>query len=406
MKPISRSDFQRHLGGLSRADAIDFTAELWATQGWETTIRDDLIDVYDSDHNRRRRIRVIATRLRSRLLWDETQASVDVVVDTTDSTRLRKGVPKSGADYVGPDRLYEMALYSVDRETGNELFRRYFDRPIATPGDDGGGLGLFHDVLLPLDPRRLSANSAVVLLLVANLIVVLVGATTGFGGLTGSMTGQPTAADESLADLPPGLTATGIGNLSTLTETHRDAVHARAYNLTISHDGSRGQFLTAFRWIQATQTIHVGPDGDYAFQVDGTRAPMTIGGQRDRVSFAERRTHAGCSRYAPAQQAGRVTQCELLDTADQDTFAALSATYASRYLATSKSLVEAVTIDGERRFRVTAFGEPTHLSTDVSQYQAVAYVDPSGMITALTVSYRFPLDTGSVQFSFRYSDVE
>jgi hypothetical protein len=81
--------------------------------------------------------------------------------------------------------------------------------------------------------------------------------------------------------------------------------------------------------------------------------------------------------------------------------------YVSSYLATDEGDLSRSVSSGRASYIVAATGTPTRLSGNVTDYTAVAFVDSSGFVRSLRVSYEFTAGgtTRRVEFGFNYRRV-
>lgn len=245
MPPISRADFAALFGDLSPRAARQFVADLYAARGWETRIEDDAVVAERGDETRR----------------------FAVVTDQ----RVDSDAPN--AERLAPEDVHELALFAVDRETCDALFREYFDRPLPENGPDwtvdrsqsaptqqasvsSSGAGWWR-------PRVVAAALAVLVLFVAGAAgYAAIGPTGSDGGLGSSSVAQtptstPSTAAEaesgaeeeypSLAsrestgsfgairdDAPPGLNESGITDAEAIAAAHARALRNSSYTWDIT----------------------------------------------------------------------------------------------------------------------------------------------------------------------------
>lgn len=200
------------------------------------------------------------------------------------------------------------------------------------------------------------------------LLVVLAGC-AGLGGPpTDTVTPAPVPGDdpETVAGttLPPGVSATGLENVTALAGAHVAAAEGRSYWLVVVVRG--GADAGTFR-------ARVGDGRFLAYHgtADGTN--RTVYGDEDRTLVRYEETPP---RY------------ETLATGHEPPPAAVATRTADtvrRYLSVDSSTVESTSVDGADVLRIEGHGA-RNVSGAV-QYDAVAYVEPSGFVRSLRVQF-------------------
>lgn len=200
------------------------------------------------------------------------------------------------------------------------------------------------------------------------LLVVLAGC-AGLGAPpTDTVTPAPVPGDgpETVAGttLPPGVSATGLENVTALAEAHVAAAEGRSYWLVIVV--RRGSDTETFR-------ARVG-DGRYlAYHGTFDRTNRTVYGDEDRTLVRYEGT--------PPRYATRATSHEPPAAA----VTARVADTVQRYLSVDSSTVEVASVDGVDVLRIEGHGA-RNVSGAV-QYDAVAYVEPSGFVRSFRVEF-------------------
>jgi len=198
-----------------------------------------------------------------------------------------------------------------------------------------------------------------------------------------SVTSTPAASPERDSALPPGMTRSGIVNLSALVRGHRSALAGRSYRVISTVNRS-----TPAGWERSHRVVRV--DGDRVHLVERTRANGT-----DASTLIEYTD--GQAGYVRCERAGGVGPCRTgppsaVDGDAAGTVLALLSGSESRLVGT-ESRVAGAGRDGETlRHRVVVTGTPAAIGSpygvvEVRNYSATAFVAPSGLVTGLEASY-------------------
>lgn len=240
MAPVTREEFADLLRELDPEAFESFVAALWEARGRRIERREGgLIARHDGDEQR---------------LWVATESG-DPPADT--DTLVAPDPEAGGVRTVDADELFDVALYAVDRETADALFREYLGRPPPDPspvdsvagarrtGTDGDDDPATVAGESPRRDRERSVRPSTVLLAAAIALAVAVGAlgAPAVGGLF-PPDGQGRAATEAApptlepvtstpgsgADTyPPGMSASGIEDADALIGAHLDVVTGQSY---------------------------------------------------------------------------------------------------------------------------------------------------------------------------------
>lgn len=241
--PPSRDEFERLLRRLSVEEFVSLVADLWSARGWNTTIDGQVVIATREDPTIERQtlwIRHTAPRL-ARPTWETDRSSIThVVTSGSESARARSAACSLDADLLDAGHLREMALYALDDNAREDLFRTYFGRPVTAEKGSGGTKDTVADLL---DGRPG--------VLIAVVILLIIGAATGTIVLGAPWTPEtavaptitaPTTPESAptetatpastettvpdsggaigLVQWPPGLNATGIADPGRLAQAH------------------------------------------------------------------------------------------------------------------------------------------------------------------------------------------
>ncbi len=404
--------FAALLSTLDRDAFGSYVAALWDARGWGVTRDGDVLVATDGDVARRllpvvrRRLRGIEPRL------DEADG-VDVVVDR--DGRATNAAAERGVGYVGPNDLRSMALYGIDRDDADRLFREYFDRPIddgepAAPptraatrsgGDESREAGRFDFSSAALIERAST--------LVLVLLVVVAGATAAgvnplgpngvLGGGGGSVdyntTGGNTSGNFSVGAVsgsgisqayPPGVTD-GHVNGSALAAAQAAFLSNRSYQV-VSH--ARGRQVGGSEGIEEyvpTSSSRLRVENATHYLSESTLTTNRSSGSTIGRQFE---TYADGTRLYTRQVSENQTKYSrvLLQprNAVDDTEWRLV-----EYMSDANAIVTPIGQDGETRYRIVVTDPPKSLasgSVSIRDYRAVAVVNGSGFVSRFDLQYR------------------
>jgi hypothetical protein len=217
----------------------------------------------------------------------------------------------------------------------------------------------------------------------------LTGSGAGDGRFDDTVTPVPVSDPDRESSLPPGLTDEGIGSISVLVRNHRDALENRSYVMT---EWERSRSIRPDRpdiLVTRSEQMRVESATVYSHRLSRVRA--TPSGSREfiRATYADgdqwhQRTVNGTSESF----AGGPLR------SDRDRFA-FAATFAmEQYLSVGTASVVPLSENGSTIYRVRN-ERPGRFNDHWSNYSAVAYVEPSGFVRRLSVSY--VVDHGDVR---------
>ncbi|MFB6129905.1 MAG: hypothetical protein ABEJ28_03680 [Salinigranum sp.] len=334
---------------------------------------------------------------------------------------------------IGPADLRGMALYGVDRDDAEALFRRHFGRSfrVDTPADDSTG---WLAGRVDLSPRgALVRRSAPALVAVALAVLVIGGVLLPPGGGSidsaaggGADVGRHTAVDaptstptpavtpalpatvaEASRDgYPPGVTADGVENLTELARAHRALAARRSYRLDVEHieleNGSvtgrvRERTTVESRYRYATSIDRTGRTRMYPFAVaphevyaDGRRLYV----HREGESVPYQVKPLGTSAEGPpSERAGIVIQ-EFLKTLHTSVRRRSAAGPWSPPDRTDRNWTRRVYVEGTG----TTYPRAKH-------YRVTASVSPRGFVYSFRARYAVPGTNVTVLSTFTYTDV-
>jgi hypothetical protein len=398
MAPLPQTRFRRALARRNREAAAAFVAALFDARGFETTLVDGgAVRVVDGDDSR---LFVVA--------GDGPPTDADVVVDPRGGAARRDAAADAGADYLGPGALYRALLYAVDRDAAATVVETHLGVPFDAdaPGSrlDGAITTL----------RNWTADAPAVTLVALALVVAAVGGALTLAG-TDPLSGEAPAADAGVVGdagsggptgaavggvtdsgaLPPGLGSDGVENVTALAEAHRNATDGRAYEVLVLGRGQaepirhRPQLASYYGrpppWYRLRQRISVERPTVYRSRVTGVRAAR--GNGTESVVYDDYADGVAVYRRVGGENVSpRFDRSDLRPGIVADGTAA----YVTRYLRTTNATVERVGTN----YRVTATGTPRYLAGDVTDYAAVAWVSPEGVVFRLEVTYD-PADSGA-----------
>lgn len=399
MPPVSEETFASEFRGLSASDRLEFVAGLWAARGWETTVESGVVVAERDDE--RRRIHVVDPGR----FGTPDVPSAGVLVSARDRDGVREAAEAAGVEYVPPTELHDLLLYGIDREVAESLYREWFDRSLvrSTPeeSDDRRLVESVAAALPPIVKRRR--------VVVAVLLIALVGAAVAGPVLSG--VGSPDQSPVTVSDvtpdeetpgaigastpepteppgLLPGVTASGIVEVSTLAEAHVAGVRNRSRVRSVTVVGPPNTSImsgttrrTLTTWIdnvshyrhQAESQFpgESGWDGAAGVYADGEVAYQRIVVGNDsaysRVPVADR----------PASQYDDV------------------APYLYRYFTNTEATVITCAIRFETdcpTYRIEVDAPPPGFAEGVEAFDALAIVSDRGVVTTIRVNYTIVVD--------------
>lgn len=382
MPALGTGAFARQLRSLEDAELAAFVADLWTARGFETEIEGTVVVA-------ERPSGVEHERIQYGRRAPEPETHIDTVI-------VRSGTCPADRESVrvlGPSDLRGMLLYAIDRETADQLVREHFGRPLAGRTAD---TPLAHR--LPGSPTRTLLAAGLAIVLAVGLALGASGGALSFDGSDRSATPAPVTSNttpDSIGDrpagggdlfrYPPGVGSSGVTDADALAAAHRSALAVSTWDLWLVHDGSLDLVHPYREWTSSEQRIVREDHTRYRYQVTG-REPAANGSviTETYIDFGD-----GTANYRRLIGLhGHTFVRTRLPTADRPgVFAAVSAAYVERYLATTESSVEPVDSASSDRRRVIATGTPTAMARTVANYTAVAIVDRNGVVHRLTVEY-------------------
>ena len=348
-----------------------FVADLWAARGWETTVEDSRVVAHRGE--RTERIAVASGG------WFGLRRTVpedaDVVVALT-------SVSAADARVVSVDELYEQVRYGLPVDVGDRLVETHF--------------GVSLSALPPTSSTRLplvgTTRSALVVAAAVVLLVAALVATAGVPGVAPGLAGSaeptqstPTTTPEPTPDprpVAPGVTTAGIENATLLADAHRRAVSNESYQWTLGYLES----IAGDEIGREVETIRVEEPHVYVTEVHrvswaGLRAYPRPTSSED--SYAD-----GSTRYARRPNEPDGIAARVLDPAVRDgpgRQALRAERYVEWYLSTEQSRVVNSTVeDGVEVYRIEGSGNDFPRSRE---YEFVAFVDETGFVRSMRVSY-------------------
>lgn len=254
-----------------------FVTALYAARGWDVDRDGRSLTLYRGDGPDRRTVLTAAAGSEPPSVGDE---GPDAVVASRRTRAVERLAEDAGAVVHGPEELYQLLLYGVDRETADELCRDYLGRSIeAEPGEEsatvvGSSDGSDADGAIdpePSDHGRTDAagtttaeargptrpSRRLLVGTVALLVLVVVGAAASGGFVDRPFTGPDSGADTGAIDppaTPSDPTPTDAGAPSATPDDRRSATaptHAEARD---------GAGASERRYVQLTPTCERPPE--------------------------------------------------------------------------------------------------------------------------------------------------
>jgi hypothetical protein len=432
--PVGTDRLGRALARLDDDERAAFVAAVWAARGYAVSTRGGVVTA--------RRDGEAATRVAASPSVAPSSA-VDAVLAVG---RERRRVPED-ARTLDAAAVRRLLLYAVDRDRGATIAREHLGVPLLTPepepepgnGSARGGRSV-----------RLVLAAVVVLggVVVASLVAGV--SVPGAGGSTPTAPGagddrnvvkDPPPPNASLAvddPYPPGLSARGVVDASALGEAHAVALAGRSYRLIVRTDGVAplthpGEpFAPGIdRWGDVYQRASVANATHYDYRLGGTCTPV---GEDDAVTVTRTAYADGVAQYSRSRVGGvetRDVRPVLARAVDgngvrpdfvrsrggvPDVRPVLvrqgrvglvevrAARAIERLVATPRSTVRLVRVNGTPRYLLSGSGAPPGLPDDVGNYSMAARVRGDGLVEAFTVGYTHgsAADRESVVVSIEY----
>lgn len=435
---LSNRAFKQCLESLSHGRVLSFVTDLWAHRGWHPRVHGSVVTVTKTGSSITKRLLVVSDPTTTLKPASTEFSHIDVIVSTSPASRVQTVARQFDARYLGPDELYRMFLYAIDRETADSLFRRYFDRSIPSSGRKSRPLlGRSKDrrsatwngpkqhspAVQSGGPEQAVSGSVrrggwihaptslgpIILVTVIGIILLGSVVSVGTGALSASVDGSGidrSVEPSSQSRYPDGVGPAGITNLSQLVSSHRSAMDDQTYELHMTHHGSQGLIVTRFRWIESVQQLSVVGPQEFAFVVNGTLAGQSVGDTPAAVSFSEHANGSTCSHHPNrgSQNQGKAElSCLIQDRVDgSQQFAGITGAYLRRYLDTSYSTIRTLKSVPPRRFLIVATGSPAQMYRPTESYRAEAVLTESGAVLELRVNYTLLGVDGRTHVSFEF----
>ncbi|PSP63198.1 hypothetical protein BRC77_07555, partial [Halobacteriales archaeon QH_8_64_26] len=364
------------------------------------------------------------------------EREIDVLLTSqfgSESDRARAFAADLEADLLDARDLYDRLAYGLDRETGESIAQRHFDRPLSAPErwpaversarsaiDRAGRLGRAGS------PRGALVGAAVLAIVLAAAILgaSLLDSSSGVilseGAAGGAVGGAPSAGEragsevsvtpapaastgpeldatnESLGALPPGLSESGIADAEALARAHEAAISNRSYRWVVTYEErSGGRTVSTVREVVTIEapdvyTVALDRKGDQTYAA---------------TLFSETEAYAdGEHRYEPVRVAG--SRDDVRETAfgiEDDTFPDRAGTYVEWYLSASRSAITGVHEHDDRTiYRIETAGDPY---PGAENARASAIVGSEGTVYRLRAEREIPDSDRTVVLTFRYANV-
>jgi hypothetical protein len=351
-------------------------------RGRETSVGAGVVAVRDPHSGRERRV-AVARR-------PGEVGDVDAVL-----TPYPDRFPDGGdPDVLGPADLRDLLRYALDREDGERLAEEFLGLSLSAPTSSPG----------PSRPVWLAPALVVVAVVAAAGLAVAVGPlwTDDAGGPTPTATftfasSTPTPAAETTAvddAYPTGLSRSEVTDAAALADRHERLLAGAVYAVRVEFDGTRS--VEGEVYDGATLTADVENESVYRSRFVGARRS-----DRDGERFDTRRYADATAEYV--RTGGTVERRSLPNGGEASPFDARTATFVERYLGGTNTSVRTIYLSGERFYRVVVGGAPSQLGSpaplgsgdeafdppfaSATNYTAVAYVRPSGLVSRLAVDY-------------------
>lgn len=129
---LQRDAFEALLYGLTAESFAGFLADLYALQGWSVSREGAILEL--SRETPIATHRTVLAAVEPPVSIDDVDPTVDVVASPGRSRATEAVAADLGARLQGPDDLYDLAMFGVDRESSTALLYEHFDRGVV---DDG-----------------------------------------------------------------------------------------------------------------------------------------------------------------------------------------------------------------------------------------------------------------------------
>lgn len=207
---------------------------------------------------------------------------------------------------------------------------------------------------------------------------------------------QEPGPDAGTTTLPPGITRDGIGSLSLLTTNHRRVLANRSYVWTewsrvreVRPNGSNVVVTRSERMVVESPTVYNHSLDRIRYTDDGTQR-FRRSTYADGSQWHQRTVNGSRDSYA----AGTIRT-------DRDQFAFASTFAIEQYFSVDNATVTRVR-DGSGIVYRVADDDPGQYDEYWSNYSAVMYVEPSGFVRRLTVSYDIDRENGTDHVAYRF----
>ena len=399
MPPVPEEAFRSEFRGLTASDRTEFVAGLWAARGWETTVEDGVVVAERGAE--RRRIRVVAPGR----FGTPDVSGIDVLVTARDRDGVREAAEAAGAEYVPPADLRDLLLYGIDRGAAESLYEEWFGRSLRRSAPDGSDdQPLSESVAAALPPIAKRSRVVAVVVLLALVGVVLAGpALSGIGspdqspvtvenvtpdeetpGAIGAASPEPTEPPGLL----PGVTASGIVEVSALADAHVAGVRNRSRVRSVTIVGPPNASIMGGT-TRRTLTTRIDNESHYRHEAEsqfpgedgwngaaGVYADGEVAYQRVVIG-----NDSAYSRYPitdrPASEYDDVGP------------------YLYRYFTNTDATVVTCAIQFETdcpTYRIQVDEPPDGFGGDVEEFNALAIVSDRGVITTIRVNYTIIVD--------------
>ncbi|WP_411967497.1 hypothetical protein [Haloferax sp. YSSS75] len=462
-----RSILASHLERLDAAACLAFLDSVWSVRGFQTQTGDGVLTatrhgettVVEPVCGRWIHAMLAVRPFENADVDGDTpgggRATPDVVVSFGSDRRGRALAARYGARYVDSAALVEMVLYAFDRDVADELCVRHLGAPVdglrpplLTRSRQRAAV-LRRRVARAVTPTPRGIAAIAVLVLVVSGGAVSLGvvdsplerdaqSTVGGVGASGPSSGglaagqfsettrtDPTSSGDAVVTAPalgrdperadiepveygdlasvPGVSETGITNLTALGDAHEAALSNRSYTL----------------WVDTYQPRDAGPnatriqyDTDISVAEDRFLIVENAEAGRDRVRL---RTvyFDGRDWYVTESDNGTELTRRIADDTSSPPVQFeprdLNGGLVRQYLATRTTNVSGKISAGDTTYyRVEGAGRPSIGGVEpVDDYQFVAFVDDEGFVSEATVTYVLVSDAGAyrVRFEWTYGNV-
>lgn len=204
-------------------------------------------------------------------------------------------------------------------------------------------------------------------------------------------------AGASESTLPPGITRNGIGSVSVLLGSHRRALENTSYVWT-EWERSRSIRESAPN-IVVVRDERMTVEGPRVYNHTLSRVRVT----RNTTQRFDRNTYAdGAAWHQRTTNGSAVAFADGQMRSNRDRFA-FAATFAiEQYFSVGNATVTRISEGDTTLYRVQN-DDPGRFNEYWSNFSAVAYVEPSGFVRRLTVSYEIERDTVTEVVAYRFA---